>query len=79
MAEYDQSEKPVYSPVTTGDGVSSQSTSSKVSVVQAGSIGRGFWTVEAPSQNQKLLTYTIQICVNGTPMSLDVYASGQPY
>jgi hypothetical protein len=45
-------------------------------VVGAPAIGRGFWS--APAQ-QTLTTYTLQICVNGITMSLDVYAAGPPY
>lgn len=39
----------------------------------ASSGGSGF------SSQQSLTTYTIQICVDGTPMSLDVYIAKGPY
>lgn len=39
------------------------------------------WSIQAdPAYNQnKSKTYTIQICVDGSPMNLDVYAAGPPY
>jgi len=39
------------------------------------------WSIQAdPAYNQKAgKTYTIQICVDGSPMNLDVYAAGPPY
>jgi len=80
MEYYEQSNAPQYSPAFTGDGASSQSTSSKASVVQTPARGSGFWAYSKGQGGGGGGTiYTLQICVNGSPMSLDVYAAGQPY
>jgi len=77
---YDQSQKPPYSPASTGEGVSYQSTSSKATVVANPALSKGFWSsTRSDAGGGSGNIYTVQICVNGSPKSLDVYVSGQPY
>jgi hypothetical protein len=81
MDYYDQSQKPPYSPASTGDNLSYQSTSSDATVVGVPSTGRGFWAYSKGQGggNGTATVYTLQICVDGSPMRIDVYAAGQPY
>ena len=79
MDDYDQSQKPPYSPASTGENLSYQSTSSKATVVGVPAIGKGFWSSTKTPPPPDLPKYTLQICVNGVPKSLDVYVVGQPY
>jgi hypothetical protein len=78
MEDYEQSQKPPYSPASSGDNVSYQATSSRATSVGSPAIGKGFWFAKK-SDTQTLTTYTVQICVNGVPKSLDVYVAGNPY
>jgi hypothetical protein len=79
MEYYEQSTAPSYSPAFTGDGVSSQSTSSKVGVVQNPAKGSGVWAYSKGQGGGGGTIYTLQICLNGNPMNLDVYVAGNPY
>jgi len=82
MDYYQSTTPPEYNPVVAGDGVSSQRGSNGVEVTAIAQRQGGFLFDQRPKPDGGAavpIKYTIQICVNGNPMHLDVYVAGQPY
>jgi hypothetical protein len=81
MDYYQSTTPPEYNPVVAGDGVSSQRGSNGIEVTAIAQRQGGFLFDQRTRADGAAvpIKYTIQVCVEGTPMNLDVYAAGQPY
>lgn len=81
--EYYQSTRPPVDDSGLSGGVSF-AFDGQIATTQVGASGGLPFYVNDPNngldnQTPNLTTYTIQICVDGVPMNLDVYVSGPPY
>ena len=77
MSDYESTPVPQYQPPASGVGVSSQNIGGSIVSGVDTPTRRGFYT--PVRRGSTTSTFPLSICVDGTPMTINVYTSDAPH